>query len=113
MMDQESAQQGNFNFTPAADGLLQILQLLKESQSPSTETQRLVQSKLEELSKYPDFSNYLIYILTKLDEQGKSVWQGHGMELVQEASKMFICLHTYLLIFVLMLNQYSSKLIIF
>ena len=51
---------------PSQDGLRQILQLLKESQSPDTATQREVQAKLEQLNQYPDFNNYLIYVLTKM-----------------------------------------------
>uniref|UniRef100_T1JGX6 Importin N-terminal domain-containing protein n=1 Tax=Strigamia maritima TaxID=126957 RepID=T1JGX6_STRMM len=61
---------------PQEDGLRQILQLLKESQSPDTATQRAVQQKLEELNKYPDFNNYLIFVLTKLtteDEPTRSL----------------------------------------
>ncbi|KAH9493152.1 Transportin-1 [Bulinus truncatus] len=51
---------------PEENGLRQILQLLKESQSPDTNTQRAVQQKLGELNNYPDFNNYLIFVLTKL-----------------------------------------------
>ncbi|XP_055956112.1 transportin-1 isoform X3 [Patella vulgata] len=51
---------------PEESGLRQILQLLKESQSPDTATQRAVQQKLEELNRYPDFNNYLIFVLTTL-----------------------------------------------
>ncbi|XP_041357123.1 transportin-1-like [Gigantopelta aegis] len=51
---------------PEESGLGQILQLLKQSQSPDTATQRAVQQKLEELNRYPDFNNYLIFVLTKL-----------------------------------------------
>ncbi|GAB6026614.1 Transportin-1 [Chamberlinius hualienensis] len=61
---------------PQLEGLRQILQLLKESQSPDTVTQRHVQDKLEELNKYPDFNNYLIFVLTKLtteDEPTRSL----------------------------------------
>jgi transportin-1 len=54
---------------PDDNGLKQILQLLKESQSPDTATQRAVQQKLEELNKYPDFNNYLIFVLTKLTSE--------------------------------------------
>ncbi|XP_078657001.1 transportin-1-like isoform X1 [Branchiostoma floridae x Branchiostoma belcheri] len=54
---------------PDPAGLQQILQLLKESQSPDTETQRAVQQKLESLNQYPDFNNYLIYVLTKLKSE--------------------------------------------
>jgi transportin-1 len=41
------------NWQPAPDGLRQILQLLKESQSPDTATQREVQKRLEELNQVP------------------------------------------------------------
>lgn len=49
---------------PQPGGLEQILQLLRESQSIDCAVQHQVQSKLEEWNKYPDFNNYLIYILT-------------------------------------------------
>uniref|UniRef100_H2ZM68 Transportin-1 n=1 Tax=Ciona savignyi TaxID=51511 RepID=H2ZM68_CIOSA len=61
---------------PDSSGLEQIIQLLKESQSPDTEIQRMVQQKLEQLNQYPDFNNYLIFVLTKLtteDEPTRSL----------------------------------------
>jgi len=54
------------NWQPEQGGLQQILQLLRESQSPDTATQRAVQQKLEELNRYPDFNCYLIHVLTEL-----------------------------------------------
>lgn len=63
-------------WTPQEDGLRQILTLLKESQSPDTATQRAVQLKLEQLNKFPDFNNYLMFVLTKLvteDEPTRSL----------------------------------------
>lgn len=63
-------------WTPEEDGLRQIIALLKESQSPDTATQRAVQQKLEQLSKFPDFNNYLMFVLTKLvteDEPTRSL----------------------------------------
>ncbi|XP_015118772.2 transportin-1 [Diachasma alloeum] len=54
---------------PQEEGLRQILTLLQESQSPDTATQRAVQQKLEELNKFPDFNNYLIFVLTKLTSE--------------------------------------------
>ncbi|XP_048760058.1 transportin-1-like isoform X3 [Ostrea edulis] len=68
--------QSKMAWQPEENGLRQILQLLKESQSPDTATQRNVQQKLEELNKYPDFNNYLIFVLTKLtteDEPTRSL----------------------------------------
>ncbi|KAK9497607.1 hypothetical protein O3M35_004303 [Rhynocoris fuscipes] len=64
------------DWQPQQDGLQQILQLLRESQSPDTATQRSVQQKLEELNNYPDFNNYLIFVLTKVtteDEPTRSL----------------------------------------
>ncbi|XP_025830663.1 transportin-1 [Agrilus planipennis] len=63
-------------WTPQEEGLREILTLLKESQSPDTATQRAVQQKLEQLNKYPDFNNYLMFVLTKLvseDEPTRSL----------------------------------------
>ena len=40
------------NWQPEQSGLHQILQLLRESQSPDNATQRAVQQKLEELNRY-------------------------------------------------------------
>ncbi|MBN3293886.1 TNPO2 protein, partial [Polypterus senegalus] len=59
-----------YEWKPDEQGLQQILQLLKESQSPDTFTQRSVQQKLEQLNQYPDFNNYLIFVLTKLKSEG-------------------------------------------
>jgi transportin-1 len=55
-----------FNWQPEGEGLIQILQLLHESQASNNDIQRAVRQKLEELNQYPDFNNYLIYVLTRL-----------------------------------------------
>uniref|UniRef100_A0A4W4EJE1 Importin N-terminal domain-containing protein n=1 Tax=Electrophorus electricus TaxID=8005 RepID=A0A4W4EJE1_ELEEL len=54
---------------PDEQGLQQVLQLLKDSQSPNTATQRAVQQKLEQLNQFPDFNNYLIFVLTRLKSE--------------------------------------------
>lgn len=54
---------------PQQDGLNQIITLLKQSQSTDNAVQREVQMKLEDLNRYPDFNNYLIYVLTELVSQ--------------------------------------------
>ena len=43
--------QTKMNWQPEQSGLQQILQLLRESQSPDNATQRAVQQKLEELNR--------------------------------------------------------------
>uniref|UniRef100_A0A671NSG0 Transportin-2 n=1 Tax=Sinocyclocheilus anshuiensis TaxID=1608454 RepID=A0A671NSG0_9TELE len=61
---------------PDEQGLQQVLHLLKDSQSPNTATQRAVQEKLEQLNQFPDFNNYLIFVLTRLkteDEPTRSL----------------------------------------
>uniref|UniRef100_A0A671MKZ2 Transmembrane protein 104 n=1 Tax=Sinocyclocheilus anshuiensis TaxID=1608454 RepID=A0A671MKZ2_9TELE len=61
---------------PDEQGLQQVLHLLKDSQSPNTATQRAVQQKLEQLNQFPDFNNYLIFVLTRLkteDEPTRSL----------------------------------------
>ncbi|XP_026462930.1 transportin-1-like [Ctenocephalides felis] len=64
---------------PQEEGLEQILKLLKASQSPITEVQREVQHKLEELNTYPDFNNYLIFVLTKLTAENESTRSLSGL----------------------------------
>uniref|UniRef100_A0A8C5FFR5 Uncharacterized protein n=1 Tax=Gadus morhua TaxID=8049 RepID=A0A8C5FFR5_GADMO len=45
----------------------QVLQLLKDSQSPNTATQRAVQQvSFLSANQFPDFNNYLIFVLTRL-----------------------------------------------
>ncbi|KAJ8345845.1 hypothetical protein SKAU_G00300380 [Synaphobranchus kaupii] len=66
----------SMEWQPDEQGLQQVLQLLKDSQSPNTATQRAVQQKLEQLNQYPDFNNYLIFVLTRLkteDEPTRSL----------------------------------------
>lgn len=65
-----------FTWQPDPNGLSQIVQLLRESQSPDTATQRAVEQKLEALNQYPDFNNYLIFVFTKMkreDEPTRSI----------------------------------------
>ncbi|GLH02008.1 Importin subunit beta [Gryllus bimaculatus] len=74
---------------PQEEGLRQILQLLKESQSPDTATQRAVQQKLEELNKFPDFNNYLIFVLTKLTSEDEPTRSLSGLILKNNVKAHF------------------------
>lgn len=74
---------------PQEEGLHQILTLLKESQSPDTATQRAVQQKLEELNKYPDFNNYLIFVLTKLTSEDEPTRSLSGLILKNNVKAHF------------------------
>ncbi|XP_058802239.1 transportin-1 isoform X2 [Phymastichus coffea] len=78
---------------PQEEGLRQILQLLQESQSPNTETQRAVQQRLEELNKFPDFNNYLIFVLTKLTSEDDATRSLSGLILKNNVKSHFHKFH--------------------
>ncbi|CAB0031945.1 unnamed protein product [Trichogramma brassicae] len=78
---------------PQEEGLRQILTLLKESQSPNTEIQRAVQQKLEELNKFPDFNNYLIFVLTKLTSEDEPTRSLSGLILKNNVKTHYHELH--------------------
>lgn len=67
------------SWQPQEEGLRQIIQLLKESQSPDTNTQRAIHQKMEELNKYPDFNNYLVFVLTKLTSEDEATRSLSGL----------------------------------
>ncbi|XP_055353434.1 transportin-2-like [Paramacrobiotus metropolitanus] len=57
---------------PDENGLREIIQLLKESQSSDNQVQRDVQTKLEQLNHHPDFNKYLIYIMTRCKAEAET-----------------------------------------
>ena len=67
------------DWQPEQSGLQQILQLLRESQSPDTRTQREVQQRQEELNKFPDFNCYLIHVLTVLNAEDEATRSLSGL----------------------------------
>lgn len=60
------------DWQPTQEGLEQILQLLRQSQSTDVQTQNHVQQRLEELNQYPDFNNYLVFVLSKMRTEGNA-----------------------------------------
>ncbi|XP_053555682.1 transportin-1 [Bombina bombina] len=78
-----------YEWKPDEHGLQQILQLLKESQSPDTSTQRSVQQKLEQLNQFPDFNNYLIFVLTKLKSEDEPTRSLSGLILKNNVKAHF------------------------
>uniref|UniRef100_A0A8I4A3M8 Transportin-1 n=1 Tax=Callithrix jacchus TaxID=9483 RepID=A0A8I4A3M8_CALJA len=78
-----------YEWKPDEQGLQQILQLLKESQSPDTTIQRTVQQKLEQLNQYPDFNNYLIFVLTKLKSEDEPTRSLSGLILKNNVKAHF------------------------
>ncbi|XP_014246166.1 transportin-1 isoform X2 [Cimex lectularius] len=85
---------------PQEEGLRQILQLLKESQSPDITTQTAVQQKLEELNKFPDFNNYLIFVLTKVTTEDEPTRSLSGLILKNNVKANFDKLDSEVLEFV-------------
>ena len=77
------------NWTPEQSGLQQILELLRESQSPDNATQRAVQQKLEELNRYPDFNCYLIHVLTELGTEDEATRSLAGLILKNNVKAHF------------------------
>uniref|UniRef100_A0A6I8REM4 Transportin-1 n=1 Tax=Xenopus tropicalis TaxID=8364 RepID=A0A6I8REM4_XENTR len=78
-----------YEWKPDEQGLQQILQLLKESQSPDNNTQRAVQQKLEQLNQFPDFNNYLIFVLTKLKSEDEPTRSLSGLILKNNVKAHF------------------------
>ncbi|TRY69340.1 hypothetical protein TCAL_10188 [Tigriopus californicus] len=77
------------NWQPEAQGLAQILQLLRESQSPDTTIQRSVQKRLEELNRFPDFNSYLIYVLTQMPQENEATRSLAGLILKNNVKAHF------------------------
>ena len=63
--------------------------IFQESQSPDTATQREVQAKLEQLNQYPDFNNYLIYVLTKMTAEDDATRSLSGLILKNNVKAHF------------------------
>ncbi|KAG9288008.1 hypothetical protein G9A89_017603 [Geosiphon pyriformis] len=59
-------------WTPQQEGLAELLQLLKDSVSPNNEVHNKIQQKLESFNKIPDYSRYLVYILTQMPQEDPS-----------------------------------------
>jgi transportin-1 len=72
-----------------ADGLEQILSLLRQSQLANTDIQRQVQARLESLNQYPDFNKYLVYILTKLLNEEEATRSLAGLILKNNAKTQY------------------------
>jgi len=54
---------------PNPDGLNQLLNLLKDASNPDKNVQKQLHQQLQSFTSYPDFSSYLVYILTQLRNQ--------------------------------------------
>jgi len=77
------------NWQPDEEGLKQIIQLLKDSQSPDSNVQRQVHDKLEQLNSYPDFNNYLIFVLTKFNHEDDATRSLSGLILKNNVRQNF------------------------
>ena len=79
---------------------LKIKTWMQESQSPDTATQREVQKRLEELNQYPDFNNYLIYVLTKMTDQDDATRSLSGLILKNNVKAHFNKFPTEVAVFI-------------
>ncbi|GAM23333.1 hypothetical protein SAMD00019534_065080 [Acytostelium subglobosum LB1] len=63
------------DWAPHQDGLNQLVNILKQTNSSDQETQRKIQSELKTFNKIPDYNNYLTYIfkLQHLDAYVRNV----------------------------------------
>jgi len=74
-------------WTPRDEGLQQLLPILKDSQSPGKATQLAVQEVSTEdptdlailIGCFPDFNNYLVYVLTNLKTENEATRSMSGL----------------------------------
>uniref|UniRef100_A0A914VK87 Transportin-1 n=1 Tax=Plectus sambesii TaxID=2011161 RepID=A0A914VK87_9BILA len=69
----------NPTWQPIPTELQQVLELLQQSQSPDTQTQRNVQERLDQLNEHPQFCNYLVFILARLTDQEEATRSLSGL----------------------------------
>ncbi|CEP13027.1 hypothetical protein [Parasitella parasitica] len=67
------------SWQPSAQGLSDLLQLLREAINP-TDNQN-VQKKLEYFNEIPDYNNYLVYILTQMPQEDQYIRSVAGLTL--------------------------------
>lgn len=58
------------NFQPQEAEMRQVLGLLQQSQSHDNATQAEVHKKLEQFNRVPTFNCYLVYVLSRMTNQG-------------------------------------------
>jgi transportin-1 len=75
---------------PDPTGLRQIVQLLKESQCNDTSTQRTVQQRLTTLNQYPDFNNYLAFVMSQLKTENEPTRSVAGLILKNNVREYYL-----------------------
>eukprot|EP01135_Chromosphaera_perkinsii_P010674 Nk52_evm74s2192 gene=Nk52_evmTU74s2192 len=78
---------------PQPEGLNQIIELLRQSQSPDSNVQSQVQQKLESLNQFPDFNNYLVYVLTNLPSEQDATRSLAGLILKNNVKSYYQSMH--------------------
>ncbi|BES96472.1 IBN_N [Nesidiocoris tenuis] len=77
------------NWLPQEEGLRQVINLLKLSQSPDNSSQKIVQQQLKELNESPDISNYYAYVLTKISNEDEATRSLSGLVLKNHLKQNF------------------------
>ncbi|KAJ1917309.1 hypothetical protein H4219_003268 [Mycoemilia scoparia] len=74
---------------PEPSSLMQLIELLKNTQSSDNQVQHLNHQRLDELRKVPDFINYLLYVLTSMSDQPAPVRAVAGLLLKNNVRQDF------------------------
>jgi len=77
------------DWQPSQEGLSDLLQLLKNSVSPSTQVHNMIQERLEGYNKVPDYPKCLVYILTQVRQEDTSTRAIAGLLLKNNIRHMF------------------------
>ncbi|KAN0062736.1 hypothetical protein ACQY0O_004931 [Thecaphora frezii] len=64
---------------PQQDGLAELLQLFRDSQVSESEVQERIASRLDAVSRIPDYANYLVLILTSMTSEELSTRSVAGL----------------------------------
>ncbi|BGP12891.1 hypothetical protein JCM10213_005156 [Rhodosporidiobolus nylandii] len=67
------------SWTPAAEGLQELVSCLRNSGSPSTAVQDSINERLESFNKIPDYNSYLTFILTQMPQEDVTVRSMAGL----------------------------------
>ncbi|KAL8139924.1 hypothetical protein V2J09_005945 [Rumex salicifolius] len=68
------------SWQPREEGLMEICGLLEQQMSPtSTVDKSQILQQLQHYSQFPDFNNYLVFILSRADEKSAEIRQAAGL----------------------------------
>ncbi|KAJ1676697.1 Transportin-1, partial [Spiromyces aspiralis] len=77
------------DWKPDANSLAQLIELLKNTQSTNNQVQHENSLRLNELRKVPDFPNYLLFVLTSMQDQSAQIRAVAGLLLKNNVQQDF------------------------